>query len=82
MRAEDEIELLKTLHLSVEMIFDHERTVCNWPCSCHWQASPAIVVITIHSLLETVGKTTRDRQYGEQKILCQCQLNKTALLTT
>lgn len=25
MRAEDEFELLKTLHLSVEMIFDHER---------------------------------------------------------
>ncbi|MCJ1343078.1 hypothetical protein MMC31_001269 [Peltigera leucophlebia] len=25
MRVEDEFELLKTLHLSVEMIFDHER---------------------------------------------------------
>lgn len=24
-RAEDEFELLKTLHLSVEIIFDHER---------------------------------------------------------
>lgn len=38
------------------------------------------IVITIHSLLETVGETTRDRQYVGQKILCLCQLNKTVLL--